>query len=99
MTLLMSLALAGGVYADDAPPNTGPEFGKASPIGLLVVLLLVVGTFLLIRSMNNRLKRVPESFDPENPAADQAADDGTIQPTGHPAETGEDPVEKPHESG
>ena len=88
MTLLLTFALAGGVYADDAPPNTGPEFGKASPIGLLVVLLLVVGTFLLIRSMNKRLKRVPESFDPENPAADQAADDGTIQP-----------LEKPHEPG
>jgi hypothetical protein len=38
----------------------------AGPTGLVFILLLAVGTILLIRSMNKRLKRLPESFD--NPA-------------------------------
>ena len=43
--------------------NTGPEFGEASPIVLLIVVLLLIGVFVLVRSMNRHLKRVPESFD------------------------------------
>jgi ABC-type Fe3+ transport system permease subunit len=43
--------------------NTGPEFGEASPIGLLIVVLLLIGVFVLVRSMNRHLKRVPQSFD------------------------------------
>ena len=43
--------------------NTGPEFGKASPIGLVVVLLLLIGTVLLVRSMNRHLRKLPKSFD------------------------------------
>ncbi len=35
----------------------------AGPTGLVIILLLVVGTILLIRNMNKRLKRLPESFD------------------------------------
>ena len=63
-----------------AAPDTdtkGPEFGKASPIGLLVILLLLAGTALLIRSMNTQLKKLPQSFDTDHPEADQAFDDGT----------------------
>ena len=45
---------------------------------LLVIVLLLLGTFGLVRSMNTQLKKLPESFDPEDPAADQAADDGTV---------------------
>ena len=44
-------------------PNTGPEFGEASPLGLLVVVLLLAGVFALAWSMNRHLKRVPQSFD------------------------------------
>jgi hypothetical protein len=61
----------------DAPHNTGPDFGKASPIGLLIVVLLMIATLLLLRSMNRQLKKVPESFDPRHPEPDQAADEGT----------------------
>ena len=66
------------VLADDGPRNTGPDFGKASPFGLLVIVLLLLGTFGLVWSMNRQLKKVPDSFDPEHPAADQAADEGTL---------------------
>ena len=61
----------------DAPHNHGPDFGKASPVGLLVVVLLLIATLLLLRSMNRQLKKVPKSFDPKHPEPDQAADDGT----------------------
>ena len=74
------LMLAIGLLADDAPRNTGPDFGKASPFGLLVIVLLLLGTFGLVWSMNRQLKKVPESFDPEDPAPDQAADEGTLDP-------------------
>lgn len=78
--------------ADDAPQRTGPDFGKASPFGLLVIVLLLIGTFFLVRSMNRQLKKVPESFDPQHPEPDQAADEGTVgvdepnEPNGSPHE-------------
>lgn len=62
----------------DEPRNTGPDFGKASPFGLVIVLVLLIGTFALVWSMNRHLNRLPESFDPENPEPDQAVDDGTV---------------------
>lgn len=39
--------------------------GLAGPTGLVIILLLVVGTILLIRNMNARLRRLPERFEPE----------------------------------
>jgi len=73
-----------GWQADAAPRNTGPDFGKASPVGLLVVVLLMIATALLVRSMNRQLKKVPESFDPTHPEPDQAADEGTDLVAGAP---------------
>lgn len=68
---------------DPLPRNpVGPDFGKASPFGLLVVVLLLVGTFALVWSMNRHLKRLPESFDRENPEPDQAVDEGTVETEG-----------------
>ena len=34
----------------------------AGPIGLVIVLLMIVATFLLIRNMNTRIKRLPREF-------------------------------------
>lgn len=53
------------VQEPQVPPGQGPEFGKASPVALVVVLLLFVATMLLIRSMTKRIKRLPASFEPE----------------------------------
>nr|WP_264065350.1 hypothetical protein [Mycolicibacterium komossense] len=64
--------------ADDTPKNTGPDFGKASPFGLVIVILLFIGTVFLVWSMNKQLKKLPESFDPDHPEPDQAVDDGTM---------------------
>lgn len=47
----------------DAPKNTGPDFGKASPLGLLIVVILLICVFALVWSMNRHLKKLPESFD------------------------------------
>ncbi len=78
-------ALAVRVLADDTPKNTGPDFGKASPFGLVIVILLFIGTVFLVWSMNKQLKKLPDSFDPEHPEPDQAVDDGTVDVD--PAET------------
>ena len=59
--------LAIGLLADDAPRNTGPDFGKASPFGLVIVVLLLIGTFLLVWSMNRHLRKLPKSFDHPEP--------------------------------
>ncbi|MGA9376374.1 MAG: hypothetical protein ACSLE7_14445 [Mycobacterium sp.] len=71
------LLIAVGLLAEQGPQKTGPDFGKASPVGLLVVVLLLIGTFALVWSMNRHLNRLPESFDPDHPEPDQAVDDGT----------------------
>ena len=73
------------VLAQNQSPGTpgstdnpvGPEFGKASPLGIPVVLLLLIATILLIRNMNKHIKNLPESFDAEHPEADQLIDEGT----------------------
>nr|WP_328825425.1 hypothetical protein [Tomitella gaofuii] len=47
----------------DLTGGRGAEFGKASPLGLLLILALLVGIVFLMRSMNRQLKKVPKSFD------------------------------------
>jgi hypothetical protein len=74
---LFLVVTAAGWQADGHPQHTGPDFGKASPVGLLIVVLLLISTLFLLRSMNRQLKKVPESFDPKHPEPDQAADEGT----------------------
>jgi hypothetical protein len=40
--------------------------GLAGPMGLFIIVLMCVATVLLIRNMNKRLRRLPDSFeDPE----------------------------------
>ena len=46
------------------PPGKGEEFGKASPVALVVILSLALVTILLIRGMSKRIRRRPASFDP-----------------------------------
>ena len=45
------------------PPGQGEEFGKASPVALVVILTLALVTILLIRGMSKRIRRLPASFD------------------------------------
>ncbi len=57
------------VLAQDVqpPPGEGPEFGKASPVALVVILLLGLATLALIVSMTRHLKKVPASFEESGP--------------------------------
>ncbi len=48
----------------DDPGGSGADFGKSSPVGLVVLIVFFIAVFFLIRSMNKHLRRVPESFDP-----------------------------------
>ena len=50
----------------------GPEFGKAGPLGLAVIVILLAVTFQLVRSMNKHVSKLPESFD--DPEPDDRAD-------------------------
>jgi hypothetical protein len=73
-----------------APPTTqasgttgqGPEWGEAAPVGLLIILLMGAALFLLIKSMNRNLRKVPASFEPSVPVdrvgpADPATAEGS----------------------
>lgn len=81
------------LLADDAPRNTGPDFGKASPFGLLIVVLLMIATFFLVWSMNKHLRKLPESFDRQRPEPDQALDEGILDKE-DPGNSGSSPKEQ-----
>jgi hypothetical protein len=69
---------------NDEPGGQGEDFGKSSPVGLLVLLLFFIAVAFLVRSMTKHLKRVPASFDP--PAEDKPADDSAGGETNGPVE-------------
>ena len=94
MTDLLTTAVS--VLADP-PKNTGPDFGKASPLGLLIVVILLICVFALVWSMNRHLKKLPESFD-EQPA--ESVDGDAVGVAGDEV-TGSEitPREPPHEPG
>lgn len=87
MTTPMFVALT---LLADKPSQTGPEFGKASPIGLLIVVLLLIATCVLVWSMNKHLKKLPETFDPasEPTVADSAAEPADSKQDGEPSADG-----------
>jgi hypothetical protein len=58
------IVLAVPVQDPAPPPGKGEEFGEASPVALVVIVLLAIITALLIRSMTKRIRRLPPSFDP-----------------------------------
>ena len=66
------------------PPQTdpgtghGPEWGEAAPIGLLIILLMGGALYLLVKSMNRNLKRVPKTFEPDAKDPDGAPADENI---------------------
>ena len=74
----MTTALQSATLLLAADNPEGPEFGKSSPFGLLIILLLLIGTALLIWSMNSQLKKLPKSFDTDHPEADQAFDEAIV---------------------
>jgi hypothetical protein len=51
------------VPGPEDPGGRGEDFGKSSPLGFLVLIILFIAVAFLIRSMTKHLKRVPASFD------------------------------------
>ena len=40
------------------------DVGKAGPLGLLLIVVLLIAVALLVKSMSGHLKNLPRSFDP-----------------------------------
>jgi hypothetical protein len=55
------LAASGLAATQDQLPE---DVGKAGPLGLLLLVVLLIAVALLVRSMTKHLKRIPPSFDP-----------------------------------
>ncbi|MTD12842.1 hypothetical protein GIS00_02640 [Nakamurella sp. YIM 132087] len=74
----------------DPSTGKGPEWGKAAPIGLLVIVLLCVACYFLARSFSKNIRRVPTSFDPPAPETPTAEGrDESAQATATVAATGD----------
>src|SRR5215218_6548733 len=71
--------------ADEQLPE---DVGKAGPIGLLLIVVLLIAVALLVRSMTTHLKRIPPSFDPPEDAV-RIPDDASeiVDPGPQPGET------------
>jgi hypothetical protein len=65
-TALVLLAVDGKQLPEDV--------GKAGPLGLLLIVVLLIAVILLGRSMGRHLKRVPMSFDPADQVPDTPAE-------------------------
>ncbi|MPY99525.1 MAG: hypothetical protein GEU97_16285 [Actinophytocola sp.] len=66
------------VLAQQDEPVRDEDEGKASPVGLVVLILFLVAVVLLVRSMTKHLKRVPASFDkPEQQDGDTEGSEGS----------------------
>jgi hypothetical protein len=50
------------------------DVGKAGPLGLMLIVVLLIAVLLLGRSMGRHLKRVPRSFDPADQVPDTPAE-------------------------
>ncbi|MQA62969.1 MAG: hypothetical protein GEU86_16100 [Actinophytocola sp.] len=77
----------------------GDDAGKASPVGLVLLILFLIAVVLLVRSMTKHLKRVPASFDTDtdsDTSADTGANDETSALTGEDDQPGN--VEPGHDT-
>jgi hypothetical protein len=71
----------------EGPGGRGEDFGKSSPVGLLLLILFFIAVALLVRSMTKHLKRIPASFDqPDGPGAPEP---GTQSTPDEPQSNGE----------
>ena len=67
----MNTALTLLAAAEQQQPE---DVGKAGPLGLLLIVVLLIAILMLGRSMGRHLKRVPRSFDPADQVPDTPAE-------------------------
>jgi Na+-transporting methylmalonyl-CoA/oxaloacetate decarboxylase gamma subunit len=72
----------------------GEDFGKSSPVGLLILLLFLIAVAFLVRSMTKHLKRVPESFDKPDETEAPAEEPSATTAKEPSATTAKEPSEK-----
>ena len=93
--MAMSSVAAGALALVQQPPGPedpggrGADFGKSSPLGLLILILFIIAVAFLARSMTKHLKRVPATFEPEEKGTVEGAAD-SAQPPGADADNTED---------
>jgi len=71
------------------PGGKGEDFGKSTPLGLLLLVLSLIAIGLLVRSMSKHIKRVPASFANDE---DEDEDETSDEQSAHPAEANESGV-------
>ncbi|MFJ5989788.1 hypothetical protein [Lentzea sp. NPDC092896] len=61
----------------------GEDFGKSSPVGLVLLIVFFIAIFFLVKSMNKHIKGLPASFDEpaEGAAASSEASAEPAEPT------------------
>ncbi|MEU4800737.1 hypothetical protein [Actinosynnema sp. NPDC023587] len=68
------------------PGGQQEDFGKSSPLGLVMLVLFFIAVFFLVKSMNKHLRKLPASFDPPEEVAatrgDKPADGSADKPAG-----------------
>jgi Na+-transporting methylmalonyl-CoA/oxaloacetate decarboxylase gamma subunit len=65
-------------------PASGQEFGSASTLGFVVLVLFFIAVAFLARSMAKHLKRVQKPFEDAERAANEAASTDEAEPTPDP---------------
>ena len=63
----VAVVLAQAPPAD--PGGQGEDFGKSSPVGLVLLIVFAIAVAFLIRSMTKHLKKVPVVFDEQRAAS------------------------------
>ncbi|WP_228046907.1 hypothetical protein [Saccharopolyspora montiporae] len=99
----VGLVLAQGFGPSDDPGGQGEDFGKSSPVGLLLLVVFAISIVLLVRSMTKHLKRLPVNFDqgkadaaaPARATADADPDGQDADPVGGGAGTEPGSTESP----
>ncbi|MEV0048970.1 hypothetical protein AB0H34_00545 [Saccharopolyspora shandongensis] len=74
------------------PGGQGEDFGKSSPVGLVLLVVFAIAVVFLIRSMTKHLKKVPVVFDEQKAAA--AAPARVKRAEAEPAEESEPEAER-----
>ncbi|MCK2237095.1 MULTISPECIES: hypothetical protein [unclassified Crossiella] len=69
----------------EEPGGRGEDFGKSSPVGLVLLILFFIAVGFLVRSMNKHLRKLPASFDKDAPAAEETP--AAPEPAEKPAES------------